>query len=102
MDIDGVEVVESDEEYGYSWRWDDPRGLQSEILWKREVGYLNLGTRMLPGGWNHTRLDPEEWGDARDGPGSARRWSSATSAGRSRSPNEGPAPGRAGSSVRAH
>ncbi len=65
MDIDGVEVVQSDEEYGYSWRWDDPRGIQSEILWKREVGYLNLGTRMLPGGWNHTRLDPEEWGSAR-------------------------------------
>src|SRR4051794_38981675 len=42
MDIDGVEVVEEQEEYGFSWRWDDPRGFQSEILWNREVGYLNL------------------------------------------------------------
>jgi hypothetical protein len=40
MDIDGVEVVEEQEEYGFSWRWDDPRGFQSEILWNREVGHL--------------------------------------------------------------
>jgi hypothetical protein len=65
MDIDGVEVIEQDEDYGYSWRWDDPRGFQSEILWNREVGYLNLGTRVLPGGWTHNRLDEERWGAAR-------------------------------------
>jgi hypothetical protein len=65
MDIDGVEVVEEQEEYGFSWRWDDPRGFQSEILWNREVGYLNLGTRVLPGGWTHNRLDAAQWGDAR-------------------------------------
>ena len=65
MDIDGLEVIEEEEEYGYSWRWDDPRGFQSEILWDRHVGSLSLGTRCLPGGWNHQRLDREAWGDAR-------------------------------------
>lgn len=65
MDIDGLEVFEQPEDYGYSWRWDDPRGFQSEILWNREVGYLSLGTRNPPGGWVHYRLDPEEWGHAR-------------------------------------
>lgn len=65
MEIDGVEVVEQTEEYGTSWRWDDPRGFQSEILWQREVGFLSLGTRQLPGGWVHTRLDPGLWGSAR-------------------------------------
>ncbi len=65
MDIDGLEVFEQAEEYGYSWRWDDPRGFQSEILWNREVGYLSLGTRIPPGGWNHNRLDTEQWGYAR-------------------------------------
>lgn len=65
MDIDGVEVFEEKEEYGYSWSWDDPRGFQSEILWNREVGYLNLGTRMLPGGWTHNPLESDNWGSAR-------------------------------------
>ena len=65
MDIDGLEVIEDQEEYGYSWRWDDPRGFQSEILWDREVGQCSLGTRCLPGGWTHTRLDGHVWGSAR-------------------------------------
>src|SRR3954453_10110234 len=65
MDIDGVEVFEEQEEYGSSWYGDDPRGFQSEILWQREVGYLTLGTRRLPGGWVHNRLDPAPWGTAR-------------------------------------
>lgn len=65
MEIDGVEVFEEQEDYGYSWHWDDPRGFQSEILWQREVGYLSLGTRQLPGGWVHSRLDPQTWGSAR-------------------------------------
>lgn len=65
MEIDGVEVLEETEEYGYSWSWDDARGFQSEILWNREVGLLNLGTRMAPGGWTHTTLEHESWGSAR-------------------------------------
>ena len=65
MDIDGLKVVEYAEEYGYSWRWDDPRGFQSEILWDREVGHLNLGTRVAPGGWTHNQLDAGTWGEAR-------------------------------------
>jgi hypothetical protein len=65
MDIDGIEILEAKEEYGYSWRWDDPRGFQSEILWNREVGYVNLGTRLPPGGWTHYRLDATQWGLAR-------------------------------------
>jgi hypothetical protein len=65
VDIDGVEVMEEKEEYGYSWSWDDARGFQSEILWNREVGHLNLGTRMPPGGWMHTTLESDHWGSAR-------------------------------------
>lgn len=65
MDVDGVEIVEQAEEYGYSWSWDDPRGFQSEILWNREAGSCNLGTRMLPGGWVHTHLDSAVWGTSR-------------------------------------
>lgn len=65
VEIDGVEVFEQSEDYGYSWHWDDPRGFQSEILWHREVGHLSLGTRLLPGGWTHNRLDPGAWGSAR-------------------------------------
>jgi hypothetical protein len=65
VDVDGVEIIEQAEEYGYSWSWDDPRGFQSEILWNREAGGCNLGTRRLPGGWVHTRLDKSVWGTAR-------------------------------------
>lgn len=65
MDIDGLEVFEEEEDYGFSWRWDDPRGFQSEILWDRHVGSLSLGTRCMPGGWTHNRLDTTVWGAAR-------------------------------------
>lgn len=65
MDIDGLEVLEENEEYGYSWRWDDPRGIQAEILWDRQVGRLTLGTRMPPGGWTHNPLEVSVWGGAR-------------------------------------
>lgn len=65
MDIDGLKVIEQAEEYGTSWRWDDPRGFQSEILWDREVGHLALGTRVPPGGWTHNALDVDVWGNAR-------------------------------------
>lgn len=65
MEIDGIEVLESPEDHGYSWRWDDPRGFESEILWDRQIGYLTLGTRVPPGGWTHSTLDADRWGHAR-------------------------------------
>ncbi|MEJ2868630.1 hypothetical protein WCD74_12735 [Actinomycetospora sp. OC33-EN08] len=65
MEIDGIEVFESSEDHGYSWRWDDPRGFESEILWDRQIGYLTLGTRVPPGGWTHSTLDSNRYGSAR-------------------------------------
>jgi hypothetical protein len=66
MEIDGVQVFESPEDHGYSWRWDDSRGFESEILWDRQIGYLTLGTRVPPGGWTHSTLDAARWGHARN------------------------------------
>lgn len=65
MEIDGITVDESSEVHGYSWRWDDPRGFESEILWDRQIGHLTLGTRVPPGGWTHGTLDTHRWGRAR-------------------------------------
>jgi hypothetical protein len=65
MEIDGIAVVEESEDHGYSWRWDDPRGFESEILWDRQIGSLTLGTRVPPGGWTHATLDVDRWGHAR-------------------------------------
>lgn len=61
MNICGVDVSEQRETYGYSWHWDDARGFQSEIQWRDGLRHLDLGTRMLPGGWTHNRLTA--WGE---------------------------------------
>ena len=40
-------------------------GLPVGNPWNREVGHLNLGTRLPPGGSTHTTLESDHWGSAR-------------------------------------
>ena len=63
IEIDGIEVNEEDRQHGAAWRWSS-RGatpIQYEIEWVRGKDTFLYGTRVPPGGWNLSELDPEVW-----------------------------------------
>lgn len=63
IEIDGVELRESSHAHGASWHWSStgPAGMQYEIEWVQGKDTFLYGTRVPPGGWNISQLDPAVW-----------------------------------------
>jgi hypothetical protein len=62
-DVDGLQVRESSRRSGAVWTWksqgDHP--IEYEIEWVQEKDVFLYGTRVRPGGWNVSTLDPSVW-----------------------------------------
>ena len=63
LDVDGRQVRETSRRSGAVWTWqsasDQP--IEYEIEWVQEKDIFLYGTRVRPGGWNVSRLDPDVW-----------------------------------------
>lgn len=63
MEIDGVDVSEESRAHGAAWRWSShgTTQIQYEIEWVSGKDTFLYGTRVPPGGWNVSELDPQVW-----------------------------------------
>ena len=63
IEVDGVELHETSRGAGAPWRW-GPHGPDPndyEIQWVENKDTFLYGTRVRPGGWNLSQLDPHTW-----------------------------------------
>lgn len=62
-DVDGRQVRESSRRSGAVWTWksSSAQPIEYEIEWVQEKDIFLYGTRVRPGGWNVSRLDPAVW-----------------------------------------
>lgn len=62
-DVDGRQVRESLRGSGAVWTWQSSstQPIEYEIEWVREKDIFLYGTRVRPGGWNISQLDPAVW-----------------------------------------
>jgi len=63
IEVDGVTVSETSRESGATWRWKThgPTPIEYEIEWVEGKDTFLYGTRVRPGGWNVSQLDPDVW-----------------------------------------
>ena len=63
LDVEGRQVRESSRRSGAVWTWqsDSEQPIDYEIEWVQEKDVFLYGTRVRPGGWNVSQLDPEVW-----------------------------------------
>ena len=63
IEIDGVELGESSRTHGAAWQWSTGGAvpIQYEIEWVQGKDTFLYGTRVPPGGWNVSQLDPSVW-----------------------------------------
>jgi hypothetical protein len=63
IEVDGVEIQESSRTHGAAWAWSSngPTGMQFEIQWVQGKDTFLYGTRVPPGVWNISQLDPAVW-----------------------------------------
>ena len=63
IEIDGVELQESSRQNGAAWQWtsNGHAPIQYEIQWVEGKNTFLYGTRVPPGGWNVSQLDPSVW-----------------------------------------
>ena len=63
IDVDGVTVSETSRGSGAAWRWKSHGAtpIEYEIEWVEGKDTFLYGTRVRPGGWNVSQLDPEVW-----------------------------------------
>lgn len=62
-DLDGMRVRESTRRSGAVWHWqsEGSQPIDYEIEWVQDKDVFLYGTRVRPGGWNVSRLDPHTW-----------------------------------------
>lgn len=63
IDVDGVAVTETSRDSGAAWRWKShgETPIEYEIQWVENKDTFLYGTRVRPGGWNLSQLDPAVW-----------------------------------------
>lgn len=63
IDVDGVSVSETSRSSGAAWRWKSAGGtpIEYEVQWVENKDTFLYGTRVRPGGWNVSQLDPQVW-----------------------------------------
>ncbi|MFC5137435.1 hypothetical protein ACFPK1_04275 [Actinomycetospora rhizophila] len=63
IEVDGVELHETSRGSGAAWRWSShgPDPIDYEIQWVENKDTFLYGTRVRPGGWNLSQLDPNTW-----------------------------------------
>ena len=63
IEVDGVSVKETSRGSGAAWRWSSvgPSPIDYEIQWVENKGTFLYSTRVRPGGWNVSQLDPNTW-----------------------------------------
>ena len=62
IELDGVDVAECSRQHA-AWQWSStgPTRIQYEIEWVQGKDSFLYGTRIVPGGWNVSELDPSVW-----------------------------------------
>ena len=62
-DVDGRQVREMSRRSGAVWTWQSASAqpIEYEIEWVEEKDIFLYGTRVRPGGWSVSRLDPSVW-----------------------------------------
>lgn len=63
IELDGTEVTETSRQSGAAWTWSS-RGatrIDYEIEWVEGKDTFLYRTRVPPGGWNVSQLDPDVW-----------------------------------------
>jgi hypothetical protein len=63
FEVDGVTVRESSRQHGAAWQWSSQSTtpIDYEIEWVEGKDVFLYGTRVRPGGWNVSQLDPRVW-----------------------------------------
>ena len=63
IEVDGVELHETSRGSGAAWRWSSggPDPIDYEVQWVENKDTFLYGTRVRPGGWNVSQLDPGTW-----------------------------------------
>lgn len=63
IEVDGVEIKETSRGSGAAWRWTTagPTTIDHEIQWVENKDTFLYSTRVRPGGWNTSQLDPNTW-----------------------------------------
>ena len=63
IEVDGVEIHETSRGSGAAWRWSSvgPSLIDYEIQWVENKDTFLYSTRVRPGGWNVSQLDPNTW-----------------------------------------
>ena len=63
IEVDGIELTETSRGSGAAWRWStrDDIPMDFEIQWVENKDTFLYGTRVRPGGWNVSQLDPDVW-----------------------------------------
>jgi len=63
IEVDGVSVNETSRGSGAAWKWSSqgPTPIDYEIQWVENKDTFLYSTRVRPGGWNVSQLDPNTW-----------------------------------------
>ena len=63
IEVDGVEITETSRGSGATWRWSSwgATPMDYEIQWVEDKDTFLYSTRVRPGGWNTSQLDPNTW-----------------------------------------
>ena len=63
IEVDGVQLNETSRGSGAAWRWSTqgPTPIDYEIQWVENKDTFLYSTRVRPGGWNVSQLDPNTW-----------------------------------------
>ena len=63
IEVDGVAINETSRGSGAAWKWSStgPAPIDYEIQWVENKDVFLYSTRVRPGGWNVSQLDPHTW-----------------------------------------
>ena len=63
IEVDGVAITETSRGSGAAWKWSSTGStpIDYEIQWVENKDVFLYSTRVRPGGWNVSQLDPNTW-----------------------------------------